>query len=32
MGMDSQWFISLEEAFRDSMAWDRENPPGYAAS
>ena len=32
MGMDSQWFISLEEAFRDSMAWDGENPPAYAAS
>src|SRR3954470_558541 len=32
MGMDSQWFISLEEAFRDSRAWDGENPPGYAAS
>ena len=32
MGMDSQWFISLEEAFRDSMAWEGENPPGYQAS
>ena len=32
MGMDSQWFKSLQEAFRDSMAWGGENPPGYAAS
>jgi hypothetical protein len=32
MGMDSQWFISLEEAFRDSMAWEGENPPGYQVS
>ena len=32
MGMDSQWFASLEEAFRDSMAWEGENPTGYQAS
>src|SRR5215471_6248527 len=32
MGMDSQWFVSLEEAFRDSRAWEGENPPGYMAS
>ncbi len=32
MGIDSQWFISLEEAFRDSMAWEGRNPPGYEAS
>src|SRR6266478_5665200 len=32
LGMDSQWFISLEQAFRDSMAWDGKNPPGYAAA
>jgi len=29
MGMDSQWFVSLEDAVRESMAWDAENPPGY---
>jgi hypothetical protein len=29
MGMDSQWFVSLEDAARESMAWDGENPPGY---
>lgn len=32
MGVDSQWFVSLEQAFRDSMAWEGENPPGYQAS
>ena len=32
MGMDSQWFLSLEEAFRNSMAWEGANPPGYQAS
>ena len=29
MGMDSQWFASLEDAARQSMAWVGENPPGY---
>jgi hypothetical protein len=29
LGMDSGWFISLEEAFRDSFAWEGTNPPGY---
>lgn len=29
IGMDSGWFASLEEAVRDSMAWEGENPPGY---
>jgi hypothetical protein len=29
MGMDSGWFVSLEDAVRESMAWDGENPPGY---
>jgi hypothetical protein len=28
-GMDSQWFASLEAAFRESMAWDEPAPPGY---
>jgi hypothetical protein len=29
IGMDSGWFVSLEQAFRDSMAWDEPNPEGY---
>ena len=29
IGMDCGWFVSLEEAFRDSMAWDEPNPEGY---
>ena len=29
MGMDSGWFAYLEDAFRDTAAWDGENPPGY---
>ena len=29
MGMDSGWFLNLEDAFRGSMAWDGDNPPGY---
>jgi hypothetical protein len=29
MGMDSQWFVSLEDAVRESMAWEGQNPPGY---
>jgi hypothetical protein len=29
MGMDSQWFVSLEDAVRESMAWEGKNPPGY---
>jgi len=32
MGMDCQWYVSLEEAFRDSKAWEGENPPGYQVS
>lgn len=32
MGMDSQWFVSLEQCFRGSRAWEGENPPGYAAN
>ena len=31
MGMDSQWFVSLEEAVRDSSAWSGPNPVGYEA-
>jgi len=29
MGMDSGWYSNLEDAFRESMAWDGDNPPGY---
>jgi hypothetical protein len=29
MGMDSQWFASLEDALRSCPAWDGEDPPGY---
>jgi hypothetical protein len=29
MGMDSQWFVSLEDAVRGSKAWEGQNPPGY---
>ncbi len=29
MGMDSQWFVSVEDALRGSPAWTGVNPPGY---
>jgi hypothetical protein len=29
IGMDCQWFASLEDAVRESMAWGEPNPPGY---
>lgn len=29
IGMDSGWFARLEDAVRESMAWDGPNPPGY---
>lgn len=29
MGMDSGWFANLEDAFRQSMAWDGEDPADY---
>jgi len=29
IGMDSSWFASLEDAMRNSMAWDEPNPEGY---
>ena len=32
IGMDSGWFTRLEGAFRDSMAWDGVDPPGYEVS
>jgi hypothetical protein len=32
IGMDSAWFAGLEGVFRDSMAWDGVDPPGYEVS
>jgi len=29
IGMDCGWFRSLEEAMRESIAWDGPNPEGY---
>src|SRR5690606_3956322 len=29
IGMDSSWFVSLEDAARNNMAWEGEDPPGY---
>jgi hypothetical protein len=29
IGMDCSWFVSLEQAFRESMAWQETNPEGY---
>ena len=29
IGMDSAWYASLEDAMRESQAWDQPNPPGY---
>ena len=29
IGMDSGWFARLEDAVRESMAWEGPNPPGY---
>ncbi len=29
MGMDCGWYSNLEDAFRESMAWDGDNPVGY---
>lgn len=29
LGMDSQWYVALEDAARASSAWDGANPPGY---
>src|SRR5689334_14348041 len=28
-GMDCGWYVKLEDAFRESMAWNEEPPPGY---
>ena len=32
MGMDSAWYASLEDAVRESRAWDGENPAGFELS
>lgn len=29
IGMDSSWYCRLEDAMRESMAWDSPNPEGY---
>jgi len=29
MGMDSDWYMTLEDAMRASRAWEQPNPPGY---
>jgi hypothetical protein len=29
IGMDCNWFARLEDAMRESMAWDGPNPDGY---
>jgi hypothetical protein len=29
IGMDCSWFVSLEDAMRESMAWEGPNPEGY---
>ncbi len=31
IGMDCEWYASLEGAMRGSMAWDGPNPEGYEA-
>ena len=31
MGMDNGWYLSLEDVFRESVAWHGANPPGYEA-
>jgi hypothetical protein len=29
MGPDSGWYATLEDAMRESRAWNQPNPPGY---
>jgi hypothetical protein len=29
IGMDCAWYASLEDAFRESMAWDEPSPEGF---
>jgi len=29
MGMDNAWYLSLEDVFREAIAWDGANPPDY---
>lgn len=31
IGMDCGWYQSLENAFRESMAWDEPVPPGHVS-
>ena len=31
MGSDGAWFVSLEDALRNSSAWQGQNPAGYEA-
>src|SRR3954464_11959022 len=32
IGMDAGWFETLEDAMRNSIAWENANPEGYEAS
>jgi len=32
IGMDSSWYTSLEEAFRNCQAWEGPNPEGYESN
>jgi hypothetical protein len=32
IGMDCQWYRSLEDAMRGSVIWDQPNPPDYEVS
>jgi len=32
IGMDAQWYTSLEEAMRNSQAWEGPNPDGYQSN
>jgi hypothetical protein len=31
IGMDAAWYATLEDAMRESMAWDGDNPVGHQA-
>ena len=32
IGMDASWFSSLQDAMRDSQAWEEPNPKGYESN
>jgi hypothetical protein len=32
IGADYSWYTTLEDAVRESFAWEGENPPGYEVS